>query len=541
MFQNDLQHGREYYTRCAWKQAYVSLSSADKNGRLAPEDLERLATSAYLLGLDLQFQQLQERLYRCHVEQEAWAQAARCTFWLALTSLFRGEVGRANAWIARGQRLIEALDCVERGYMLLPIAEQQLRAGDTSKAHDVSADAARIGEQFADADLTSAAQHVQGRVLLQQGHVLAGLVKLDEAMLCVVAGEVSPIMTGLLYCSVLDACRQVYALGRAQEWTAAFSRACERQPDMVAFTDTCLVHRAEIMQFRGAWPDAMAEACRACERCQQGDRQPPAAALYQQAEIHRLRGEFAKANEAYCAASERGCEPQPGLALLRLAQGRIDSARVALGRLLSVTNDPMRRAALLPAQLEVMLASGNLQGARAVHEELEHLAELFDTDVLRATATQAHGAIAIADGDAAAALEPLHRAFGVWEHLGAPYEAARVRVLLGQACLALGDEEAKRLEFAAARTAFERLGARYDLTRLAALDAPGESRERRLLTHRELDVLRLISTGNTNKAIAARLQLSERTIDRHVGNILRKLEVPSRAAAIAYAYDHSLF
>jgi len=539
---DDLQHGRECYERREWNEAYRALSRADEAMALEPVDLERLATSAYLVGRDLEFQQLHERLHRAHAERVTTrTHAARCAFWLALTSLFRGERGHANAWIARGRRLIEGLDCVEHGYLSVPAIEQQLRSGRFTEAHALAAEAVGIGERFADVDLISVARHVQGRALIQQGHVLTGLGRLDETMLAVVGGEVSPIMTGLLYCSVLEACRQVYAFDRAQEWTAAFARVCEQQPEMVAFTDTCLVHRAEIMQFRGAWPDAMAEASRACARCEQFDRKPPGAALYQQAEIHRLCGEFARADEAYRAASDRGFEPQPGLALLRLAQGRLDSAGAALGRLMHATTDRLRRAALLPAHVEVLLATADLQGARSACDELDGLARAFDTDALRATAAQAQSRLALADGDAVGALGPLRRALDIWIRLEAPYEAARVRVLIGCACDALADEETKQRELAAARSTFQQLGAQPDLARLNALDTRLRLRHGRPLTTRELDVLRLISTGSTNKAIAARLHLSGRTIDRHVGNILRKLDVPSRAAAIAYAYDHKLF
>ncbi len=534
------EQGRACYARRAWSEAYVALARADQLAPLSAEDLEQLTAAAYLVGRDEEFQRLHERLHRMYVESNDCARAARCAFWLALTMLFRGDAGQANAWVARGQRLIENLDCIEHGYLHLMISEQQLLGGDAGSAHDAASQAASLGERFAHPDVISMARHVQGRALIQQGQILGGLGRLDEAMLAVVAGEVSPICTGLLYCSVIESCRDVYALSRAQEWTAAFSRMCEQHPQMVAFTDTCLVHRAEIMQFRGAWPDAMAEAVRVCERCRESDRKPPAAALYQQGEIHRLRGEFAKADAAYRAASEHGAEPQPGLALLRLEQGRTDSASAALNRLMCATSDPLRRAGLLPAHLEVMLASGDLQSARAACSELHKLAELLATDVLRAAAAQGRGAIELTDNDATAALDPLRRAFELWTRLDAPFAAARVRVLIARACRTLGDTDGEHLELAAARSAFERLGAVPELARLDLLEASSRRDSSCPLTERELDVLRLISTGNSNKAIAARLHLSGRTVDRHVGNILRKLDVPSRTAATAYAYDHKL-
>ena len=535
-----VEHGRECYGRRAWDDAYQALQCADQATALDADDLERLATAACLTGRELEFQQILERLYRVHVESGDRAGAARCAFWLALTFLLRRETGRSNAWTARGQRLVEDHDCVERGYLTVAVAEQQLREGHADAAHATAVQAVAIGESFRDADLTAAGRHAQGRALIQQGDVLAGLKQLDETMLAVVAGELSAIMTGMMYCSVIDACRQVYALGRAHEWTAAFSRVCEQQPEMFAFTGSCLVHRAEILQFQGAWPDAMTEACRACERAQRLDRRPPGAALYQQAEIHRLCGEFAKAEDAYRSANDLGCEPQPGLALLRLAQGRTDTAFAAIRRLTSATSDRLRRARLLPAHLEISLAIGDVEDARRACDELRELSHAFDTDVLRAVVAQADGAIALAEGNAQAALDPLRRSFELWERLDAPYEAARVRVLLGHACRALGDDEAAGLEHQSAKSVFERLGARPDLSRLDA-NTSVQLASGNPLTARELHVLRLISTGRTNKEIAEELGLSERTIDRHVSNILGKLDVPSRAAATAYAYDYKLF
>ena len=533
-----LRKGRETFARRAWGDAYHALLRADEATPLEADDLERLATAAYLIGREVEFQRVIERLHRIHLEADHAERAARCAFWLAFTFLFRGDEGQSNAWMARGQRLVRDRECVERGYLLLATATHQLHDGHAESAHETAADAAAIGERCHDADLTAAARHLQGRACISQGQVAPGLTLLDETMLAAVAGELSPIMTGWMYCAVIEACRGVYELRRAREWTFALSRWCEQQPEMVAFTGVCLVHRAEIMQFHGAWSEALAEAGRACERSRPSVPKPPGVAFYQQAEIHRLRGESAKADEAYREASGRGYEPQPGLALLRLAQGRTDAASAAIRRLLFATTDRSQRARLLPAYVEIMLAVGEVADARSACQELQALADTVDTDVLRALAEQAHGALALRDGDARTAVGPLHRAFELWKRLEAPYEAARVRVLVGQACRTLGDDEAAELELEAARSVFAQLGAQPDLARLdstrAQTSPPGP------LTARELDVLRLIAAGRTNKGIAGELCLSGRTIERHVSNILSKLDVPSRTAATAYAYDHKL-
>jgi ATP/maltotriose-dependent transcriptional regulator MalT len=540
-----LTKGRDAFRRRAWADAFTALSMADETGVVGIEDLEILAESAYLAGRELDFQRVSERAHRAYVAAREPVRASRIAFWLGLTSLFRGESGPASGWLGRAERLLESRDCVERGYLLLPEAEQCLGAGNGDAAYDVASRAAAIGRRFLDADLVACARHLEGRALLQRGRIEAGLVLLDEAMLDVVAAALSPIMTGLIYCSVIEACQQVYALSRAREWTHALSRWCEQQPQMVAFTGTCLVHRAEVLQFGGAWPNAMLEARRACERSREADRNPPGSAFYQQAEIHRFRGDFAAAEEAYRGASRLGCDPQPGLSLLRLAQGRTDVAAASIRRALNVSTDRLQRARLLPACIEILLATGALEEACNASRELEQIAEHITTDALRAMAKHGRGAVEHASGNARAAVVTLRRAFDAWQRIEAPYAEARVRVLIGLACRDLHDEESAALEFQAARFAFERLGAAPDLGRLEALENAVERADtanaRPSLTGRELQVLRLIATGRTNKAIATELSVSERTIDRHVSNILTKLDVPSRAAATAYACTRQLF
>lgn len=537
----NLEQGREAYRKRAWENAYQSLSAADRASSLDVDDLACLATAAYLTGRDPEFLTLVERLYHHHLEAGQSETAARDAFWLGMTLVFQGEAGRANGWFSRARRLVDGRECVEHGYLLLPVAEGQLAGGDAEAAHASAAEAAEMAERFGDADLVACARHVEGRALLRAKRVKEGLALLDEAMLPVVAGELSPIMTGLIYCSVIDACQQVYALTRAQEWTVALAGWCERQPEMVAFTGSCLVHRAEVMQLRGDWTAAMTEARRACERLPpQADAQPPAAAVYRVAEIHRLRGAFDEADEAYRQASRLGWEPQPGLALLRMSQGRTDAACAAISRVLAAATGPLQRASLLPAFVEIMLAADGLAEAREGAAELAEIAGVLDAAVLEAQGDQALGAVELAGGDARAALAPLRRAFDGWQRAEAPYEAARVRVLLGLACIALGDDEGGRMELDAARPVFERLGAAPDLARVERLAANDSSPRPRGLTPRELEVLRLIAAGKTNKAVAAELSLSERTIDRHLSNIFAKLDVSSRAAATAYAYRHDL-
>ena len=352
-----LQQGRESYLHRKWEEAYQSLSLADQATPLGIEDLERLANSAYLTGRDHHFQKFLDRADHASVETGDGPRAARTAFWLGLSLLLRGDMGQASGWLARTQRLVEGRDCVERGYLLLPVAEQHLRAGKADAADTTAAEAAGIGDRFADPDLIACARHLQGRALIRQGQVQPGLTLLDEAMLAVIAGELSPIMTGLIYCSVIAACQQIYALSRAREWTVALTQWCGQQPQIVAFKATCLVHRAEILQLSGDWADAMTEACRACERVsQEFERHPPAAAFYRKGELYRLRGEYAAAEDAYLSTARLGRDPYPGLALLRLAQGQTDAAFAAIRRVVDAATDPLERAKLLPRVIYTMRA-----------------------------------------------------------------------------------------------------------------------------------------------------------------------------------------
>jgi ATP/maltotriose-dependent transcriptional regulator MalT len=310
---------------------------------------------------------------------------------------------------------------------------------------------------------------------------------------------------------------------------------------MVAFSGACMVHRAEIMELHGAWRSALQEAQQARQRCEQGNNQFTAAqAFYRQGEVHRLLGEFSVAEEAYRDASRYGWEPQPGLALLRLAQGNHDAAAAAIRRVVDETTPPLKRARLLPAYVEIMLSEGDAGEARKACQELQEISIRYESTMLDAMVAQAQGAVDLNGGDARAALLSLRRAWRAWQELEVPYEVARVRVHLGLACRALGDDDTAYLELEAARDGFARLGAAPDLARIESLYLNATSDHDHGLTRRELQVLRLVAGGETNRSIATELVLSERTVDRHVSNIFTKLGVSSRAAATAYAYKHQL-
>ena len=404
---DNLKRGREHYERRAWADAYSSLSLADVENSLGVEDLKLLATSAYLVGREDEYLRMLDRVHHLYLDAREDARAARCAFWMGLCLLFRGEAGPATGWFGRAQRLLEreGLDCVEQGYLLLPLVEQQLLDSDSRAAHATAVRAADIGERFEEADLIACAHHLQGRALMQQGQVERGLALLDEAMVAVIAGELSPIMTGLIYCSVIDSCLQVYAFARAREWTSALAQWCAEQPQLVSFTGTCLVHRAEVMQLNGAWPDAIAEARRACAGFLRGvEQQAPAAAFYQQGEVNRLRGDFKAAEEAYREASRRGLEPQPGLALLRMTRGRTNDAAAAIRRVTASTRDKIQRTRLLPAYIEIMLALGDIPEARDAARELDEIAGAHDIRVLRAIAAQSRGSVELAEGEASTAV-----------------------------------------------------------------------------------------------------------------------------------------
>ena len=374
-----LERGRSCYAGSAWLDAFDALNVADRAASLGPDELELLARSAYMLGRDDDYLHGLQRAHHAYLNAGEPARAARCAFWIGQNLLFRGQLPRATGWFGRAQRLLGRVDddCVERGYLLIPLWLEQMDRGDWSAGHASAVQGAQIAERFDDADLFWLSTDEQARALLNLGRVDEGLRLVDEVMVAASAGECSPVVTGILYCNTIAFCHGAFALRHASEWTQALTSWCDRQPQMVAHNGLCLVHRAEIMQLRGEWSEALREAAKVADRFSLGALNQIACGRAQHVlgEICRLRGEVREAHAAYREASRLGFEPQPGLAMLRLADGDAKAAAATLRRALGESVDPLQRARLLPAYVEIQLALDDVEEARGACQELTRLAE----------------------------------------------------------------------------------------------------------------------------------------------------------------------
>lgn len=531
-----LEAARAAYTGYAWADAFDLYREIDAASELELVDLEKFAFAAALSGHDLDMLSILERLFRKYLDSDMNEEAAKAAFWSGFRLISIGEMGQANAWFQRSQRLVDDLarETVVHGYLALPLIHRCRAEGRLDEAAELARKTMALGERFDEQDLVAFAQNLLGDLYLRDGDIDRGIAQLDAAMLSATGGELSPLITGLVYCSVIAACCKIHAMDRAREWTEALSAWCESQPQLYTFIGRCMVHRSEISQLNGNWSKAANEAREAFGHLADSvDRDSAAAAKYQEGEIHRLRGNFSEAEKCYRQAGAYGMEPQPGYALLRQVQGRGELAVQTIRRVLGEHTDPISRARLLPAFVEITLANNLAAEAAEASRELSQISARFKTEVLSAIALQCRGQVLLARGQPQEAIADLRRALAIWHNLPAPYIAARIRVLIAQACLALDDHDGAALELEPARRCFEEMGAMPDLSQLES--GASQQKAGHGLTKRETEVLGLIVDGATNRSIGQRLGLSTKTIDRHVGNILNKLGVSSRTEAAAFA------
>jgi DNA-binding NarL/FixJ family response regulator len=530
-----LDRGRAASSSKAWAATVEHLMAADAEAPLELDDLERVGLAAHLIGRDDLAATIGMRGFNAGAAAGEIDRAARAGFWTGMGYAFHGEMAQAGAWFGRTAELIErsGRDSVMFGYLLLPMAIGQLDGRDGDAALITADQMAACAERFGDVDLATLATHCRGSALLILGERDRGIRLLDEAMVAVTTGEASDSIAGMIYCATIETLHAFFDIRRAQEWTAALTEWCEAQPDVI-FRGRCRVYRAELMRFHGDWSTAADEAGRALIVLAGPPISPAIGeAHYEEAELYRLRGLFAEADRAYAEGSQYGRRPEPGLALLRLAQGRAAAAQAVISRALEEDPDNPR---LLEAAVTVALARNNVGEARAAVERMKRSAGSSVPALLAAITAGAEGEVLLAEGDIATSLRTLRSAWDGWQQLDAPFEAARVRIAIARACRALGDEETAALEASAARRVFEELGAGpalAELERLAGEPTHGLSR-------REHEVLRHLAAGRTNREIAETLGISERTVDRHVSNLFTKLDVSTRAAATAWAYEHGV-
>ena len=503
------------------------------------DDLDHLAVAAYLTGReDESFAMWERGHHRCS-EAGDGVRAARFGLRLAQALAFKGDLPRTTGWLVRLRHQLDDLnvDCVEQGFIeSLTAFCQIIETGDVAGARAGFERAGKIGHRFNDRELITLARMGEGRCLIYSGELQEGLSLLDEVMIAVEAQEISPVAIGDAYCTVIDACHELFDLRRCETWTASFARWCDAQPDVILYRGQCLLHGAELLLLRGAWAKALVAASEACARLAEPvNLLTIGGAHYLEGELRRLRGELTEAEAAYERANELGCQPQPGLAQLRVAQGQAETAGGAIRRALGEAKDPISRARLLGPAVEILLACGNSDTARTCAAELVAIADELASPLLAAHAAYATGAVHLATNDPSSALTWLRRAWTGWCDLDTPYEGARTRLLLADACAALGDYDSAALERRASEATLESLGA----------PAPGAPRGGGAvaaagLSVREAEVLLLVAQGKSNRAIAAELFIAEKTVASHLNHIFTKLGVSSRSAATAFAYDHGM-
>lgn len=536
-----LDVGREHFAHRRWGAAAEQLRLADGSGQIDAIGLEELAIARMLVGDQEEAESAWARAHESYLRHDDARGAARCAFWLGLVLVLRGEMARGGGWIGRAHEVLgDHEECAERGLLLLSTG---LSAMFDDRADDAAAafgEAGAIGRRTDDADVVALSQLGEGQSLLRRGRADEGLELLDRAMTAVEAGVLTPVLTGIIYCAVIEECQRAFDVARARQWTTALTRWCDAQPDLVAYRGQCLVYRAEVVQRHGDWEAALDEAGRARDQLAAPPGHPATGmALYRIGELYRLRGEFDAAYAAYQEANTWGFSPQPGLPLLRLAQGDVEAAATTIRRVLDDASDVPTRCRILPAAVRILCVGAELDDAEHAADELAGRARELDAPLLTAHAHHCQGLLRLARHEPQPSLEPLASALHAWCDLQAPYEEALTRIAIGTAYRELDDLDSAQLELSTARTLLTRLGAMPDVDRLDALRDVGDH-DAHGLSLRELQVLRLLATGATNRAIGDELYISTRTVDRHVSNLYTKLGVSSRAAAVTYAHQHRL-
>ncbi|HET6362486.1 MAG TPA: LuxR C-terminal-related transcriptional regulator [Gemmatimonadota bacterium] len=525
----------------SWAEIYDTLRVRDPSD-MTPREHEQLADAAWWLSKPSESIAARQRAYSGSVESGDAEHAATMAARLSIEHFGRGDPAVGAGWLMKARRHADDIpEGAGHGFLLVVEATIARYSGDLPRAQELVERATGIARRFPDPDLTAMAIHTQGIVLILLGEIDRGVALLDEAMASVVSGQLTPFFTGIVYCNVIGTCLEIADVRRADQWSEAARVWCESLPPESPFPGMCRINRAEVARLRGAWSEAEAEATRASVELMGFDPMGAAQAFYETGEIRRRIGNLAGAEECFARAREIGFDPQPGLALLRFSQGKTDAALSALT--LAVGTSPresrLQQARLLAALVDVALAVQDLDAATGAADRLAELAEGSGQSILQATAETAAGAVQTARGDGRAAVDSLRRAGGMWRDLRLPYEAARARVLLGQALRAAGDEDDAVFELRSAIAAFDRLGAVPDLDAASAL-LPGTDALPGGLSPREVQVLRLVAAGKSNREIAAELVISEHTVARHLQNMFVKMGVSSRSAATAFAFEHDI-
>lgn len=533
-----LEEGRRAHAEQDWPRAFECLNGEDLD-RLTADDLGALADAAWWLGKLDESVAARERAYRTRAEAGDRLGAAMEAFSLSLALGDKGADAAASGWRSRAYGLVEEdPESVPAGFLLSMEADDAFHLGAIDECLTKARATIEIGKKNKDPTLIAWGTHLEGLGLIKGGEVDKGWARLDESMVAVTTARLKPSWAGLMHCGMLLACEEFGDPRRGWQWVEATERWLGTVPGAVLYPGVCRIHKVHFMQLRGTWSAAEQEARAACAELIDVHVFTAARGYYEIAEIKRLQGDYETAQDLYTKAHHLGWDPQPGLALLRLAQGRVPAAAAGLRRVLDETANPLARAQLLPHQIEVALAAGDVEGATKAAEELDRLAAGYRGPFMSAAAAAGRGAVLVAGGDFREALPVLREAMTLWLRLDCRYELARLRLLLATALDEVGDHDGASLERGAALEAFENLGALPDAQRVRAM--LGRVQRPRGLSPREVEVLKLIAAGRSNKEIASDLFISENTVARHVQNIFAKTGVASRSAATSFAVKNGL-